>query len=428
MLTNAILILIVLLALALPVAAVLGLLGISLDLLYSDFGFYRVMGELNWTHAREYVLIAIPLFILLGEILLRAGIADRMYNAMTQWLAWIPGGLMHANIGSCALFAANSGSSVATAATVGTVAIPQLHLRRYNERLFLGSIAAGGTLGILIPPSINMILYGFLTDTSIPQLYLAGIVPGVMLAGFFMMVVLVACLFRRKWGGLPEHTSWDSRIRCLPDLVPPLLIFALVVGSIYAGLATATEAAALGVLGALVLAASVGRLSWAMLREAIEGTMTTTAMIMLIILTAYFLNFVLAAIGAVDLVNDTILALGWTPLQTMLFIIFIYVVMGMFMDTLAMMVLTVPIITPVVVSLGYDPVWFGILIMLLCETGQITPPVGLVMYVVQGVRGRGPLADVAIGILPFVLALFAMIGLMLAAPSLALHLPGLYYR
>jgi C4-dicarboxylate transporter, DctM subunit len=428
MLTNAVLILIVLLALGLPVAAVLGLLGISLDLLYSDFGFYRVMGELNWTHAREYVLIAIPLFILMGEILLRSGIAERMYAAITQWLAWLPGGLMHANIGSCALFAANSGSSVATAATVGTVALPQLRLRRYNERLFLGSIAAGGTLGILIPPSINLILYGFLTDTSIPQLYLAGFIPGVTLAGLFMLVVLIACLYRRSWGGMPEATSWAMRLRTLPDLVPPLIIFMLVVGSIYAGWATATEAAALGVMGAMALAWARGRLSRPMLSEAIEGTMTTTAMVMLIILTAYFLNFVLAAIGAVEQINQMILSLGWSPLQTMLFIILIFVVMGMFMDTLAMMVLTVPIVTPVVVSLGYDPVWFGIVVMLLCETGQITPPIGLNVFVVQGIRKDGPLSDVVIGILPFVVALFAMIGLMLAFTDLALYLPTFYYR
>jgi tripartite ATP-independent transporter DctM subunit len=372
--------------------------------------------------------MAIPLFILLGEILLRSGIAERMYNAMIQWLAWIPGGLMHANIGSCALFAANSGSSVATAATIGTVAIPQIRIRKYNERLFLGSIAAGGTLGILIPPSINMIIYGFLTDTSIPQLYLAGIFPGILLAGLFMVVILIACLIRRRWGGMAEDTTWQKRIRSLPDLVPPLLIFMLVVGSIYAGWATPTEAAALGVLGALVLAAWRRRLSLEMLRAAIEGTMRTTAMVILIIMTAYFLNFVLATIGIVDQVNKMILSLGWTPLQTMLFIILIYILMGMFMDTLAMMVLTVPIITPVVVSLGYDPVWFGVMVMLLCETGQITPPIGLNVYVVQGVRGQGSLNDVIVGIAPFVLALFATIAFLLFYHDLALYLPTVYYR
>ncbi len=428
MLTTGFLILIVLLALALPVAAVLGLLGIILDTLFSTFGLFRAMGELNWQHAQEYILIAIPLFILLGEILLRSGIAERMYAAMVQWLAWLPGGLMHANVGSCALFAANSGSSVATAATIGTVAIPQIKKRKYNERMFLGSVAAGGTLGILIPPSVNMILFGFLTDTSVPQLYLAGIFPGIILASMFMVVILVACLIRPRWGGVPEKTTWQRRIAALPDLIPPLCIFLLVVGSIYAGLATPTEAAALGVLGALALAAGYKRLNWAMLKDAIEGTMRTTAMVILIILTAFFLNFVLAAIGVVGEVNKAILNLGWGPLQTMLFIILIYIIMGMFMDTLAMMVLTVPIITPVVVALGYDPVWFGVMVMLLCETGQITPPIGLNVYVVQGVRGEGPLNDVLIGVMPFVLALFVTIGLLLAFKDLALYLPNLYYR
>ena len=428
MITTGILVLIVLLALGLPVAVVIGLLGITLDLLYSNFGFYRIMGELNWTHAREYILIAIPLFILVGEILLRSGIAASAYNAISLWVTWLPGGLMHANIACCAMFAANAGSSVATAATVGTVAVPQIKVRKYNERLFLGSIAAGGTLGIMIPPSINMIVYGFLTDTSIPQLYLAGIIPGLILAGLFMLTILIACLIWPHWGGVTDRATWKMRFETLPDLLPPLFIFLLCVGSIYAGLATPTEAAALGVVGALGAAAWRGRLSWQMLRESIEGTMVTTAMLMLIILTAYFLNFVLAGIGVVDQVNKAVSSLGWSPLQTMLFIIFVYLVMGMFMDTMAMLVLTVPVVTPIVIGLGYDPVWFGIMLMLLCEAGQITPPVGLVMYVVQGIRGSGSLNDVAIGIIPFVLAMLAMIGLLLAFQGMPLYLPSLFYR
>lgn len=428
MLGSAVVIIVILLALALPVSAVIGLLGITLDQLYSDFGFYRAMGEVFWSHSHSYTLIAIPLFVFLGEILLRSGIAARMYSAMTHWLAWLPGGLMHANIGSCALFAANSGSSIATAATIGVLAIPEIEKRRYNERLFLGSIAAGGTLGILIPPSITMILYGFLTDTSIPQLYLAGIFPGILLALLFMLVTLVCCLFRPAWGGVRVLTDWPTRLRSLIDLLPPLVIFMLVVGSIYMGLATPTEAAALGVLGALVLAYLFRKLSWSMLKEAIEGTMRTTGMVLLIVLIAHFLNFVLAAIGLVAAVNELIATLGWSPMQTMLMIILVYIVLGMFMDALAMMILTVPIIGPVVFSLGFDPVWFGVMVMLLCETALITPPIGINVYVVQGVRGHGPLNDVAIGILPYLSALVATIGILLIAEDIALYLPTLFYR
>jgi len=427
MIVTAVVVLTALLALALPVAVVMGLLGLSLDRLYSDYGFYRIIGELTWTHAHEYIMIAIPLFILLGELLLRSGIAARAYNVIALWLNWLPGGLMHANIACCAMFAANAGSSVATAATIGTVAIPQLHKRKYNERLFLGSIAAGGTLGILIPPSINMIVYGFLTDTSIPQLYLAGIVPGILLAALFMLTVLIACIIWPAWGGVRENATWAARIAGLPDLLPPLFIFILCVGSIYAGLATPTEAAALGVLGALATAAWHRSLTWKVFRDSLEATMLTTTMLLLIILVAYFLNFVLASIGMVDQINKMIASLAWTPLKTMLLIIFLYLVMGIFMETMAMMVLTVPIVTPIVVSLGYDPVWFGVLLMILCEVAQIHPPFGLVMYVVQGIRERGSLNDVVIGVIPFVIAMLVLIAIMLSFADVAMYLPKLFY-
>jgi tripartite ATP-independent transporter DctM subunit len=330
---------------------------------------------------------------------------------------------MHSNITSSALFAAISGSSVATAATIGTVAVGEIDKRGYNERFFLGTLAAGGTLGILIPPSINMIVYGVLTQTSIPQLYLAGIVPGVVLAGLFMITVLLGCLLRPAWGGRRIRTDWRSRVAALPDLIPPLVIFVVVIGSIYAGLATATESAALGVLAALGLAAVRRRLSWSVLREVVEGTMKTTGMIMAILVGAYFLNFVMIAIGLARTVSDFITHLGWSPGQTLAAVIVFYVVLGMFMETLSMMVATVPIVTPIMVQMGYDPVWFGVLIILLIETALITPPVGLNLYVVQGVRGRGRIADVIVGSAPFVVTLFAMIALLCLFPGLALWIP-----
>ena len=214
MLATTLLLLVVLLALSVPVAAVMGVLGLALNQFYASMPLHRAMGEIIWNASSEYILIAIPLFVMLGEILLRSGIAERVYNGIAQWLSWLPGGLMHANIGACAMFAATSGSSVATAATIGTVAIPEIKKHNYNEPLFLGTIAAGGTLGILIPPSINFILYGLLTNTSVPRLYLAGFMPGFLLAGFFMLIVLIVCLIDRKKGGTPIETTWaqpDSR-------------------------------------------------------------------------------------------------------------------------------------------------------------------------------------------------------------------------
>ncbi|MGQ0663314.1 MAG: TRAP transporter large permease [Pseudomonadota bacterium] len=412
-----------LLALSIPVAATMGILALIMSGLYSKLPLSLAAGEVVWATSTSFILVSIPLFVLLGEILLRSGMAERMYAAMIQWLSWLPGGLMHANIGACTMFAATSGSSVATAATIGTVALAEVKKYGYSERLFLGSLAAGGTLGILIPPSINMIVYGVLTSTSIPQLYLAGFIPGFLLASLFSVTVLLGCLVRPQWGGRPVVTDWPSRIRSLPDLVPPLLIFFLVVGSIYAGLATPTEAAALGVLGALAVAAWNRRLTWKVLVLALEGTMRTSAMAMAILVAAYFLNFVITSIGLTGQVNRTITTLGLTPFETLLIVIVFYVGLGMFMETLSMMVATVPIIVPVMVSLGYDPVWFGIIIILLIETAMITPPVGINLFVVQGLRRGGPLNDVLIGAAPFVITLLIMIAIMVAVPDLALWLP-----
>src|SRR5216110_1669580 len=202
--------------------------------MYSFLPIHKAIGEIAWGAGTDFILFAVPLYILMGELLLRSGVADRMYEAMRHWLSWLPGGLMHSTIGACAMFAATSGSSVATAATIGTVSLGEVEKRGYSERLFLGTIAAGGTLGILIPPSINMIVYGVLTDSSIPRLYLAGIIPGLVLASLFSLTVLIACLLRPELGGRRTRTDWKARIRALPDLIPPLVIFLAVIGSIYA--------------------------------------------------------------------------------------------------------------------------------------------------------------------------------------------------
>ena len=427
MLTKTLAILIGLIALAVPIAATLGWLGLSLQYLESPMPLHRALGDIVWQTGTDFLLVAIPMFVLLGEILLRAGITERMYDGIVKWLGWLPGGLMHSNIGSSALFAATSGSSVATAATIGTVAIPQIKKRGYNEPLFLGTIAAGGTLGILIPPSINLILYGLLTETSVPELYLAGFLPGFLLAALFMGTVIVLCLLNPKWGGQKINATWRERIVALPSLIPPLGIFIVVVGSIYAGLATPTEAASLGVVAAMALAAANGTLTLSMMRAAIEGTMRTTSMIMLIIVAAVFLNFVLSVIGLTQALADFVTGLGWAPMQTMIMIIVVLVLIGCFMETLSMLLTTAPLITPIVVALGFDPVWFGILLMVLLETALITPPIGINLYVVQGIRSRGEMLDVMKGAAPFVLTMFAMIVLLLIFPDIALWMPSLFY-
>jgi len=420
--TVAVLVLLSLLLLSIPVAATLAVLGLSLGSIFSQYPLYKTLGEISWTAGTDFLLLAIPLFVLLGEILLRAGIAERTYKALYLWLSWLPGGLMHANIATSAMFAATSGSSVATAATITTVALPQARKYGYAESLFSGSIAAGGTLGILIPPSINLIVYGFLTNVSIPKLFLAGIVPGLLLAVLFMACIIVICLINPKVAGYKLKSTWPQRLDCLKDLLPVLFIFVIVVGSIYGGIATPTESAALGVLAALGLAAFYSKLNFTMLREVVEGTMRTTAMIMLILFAAYFLNFILASIGLTTMLSEFVNNLGLSPMYTIAVIIGMYIVLGFFVETLSLMVITIPIVAPVVTGLGFDPIWFGILLILLIEMALITPPVGLNLYVVQGIRQRGSITDVMIGSVPFVAMIILMIALMLIYPDMALVL------
>lgn len=426
MITTSLVLLLVLIGISIPVGAALGLLGLILDPLYSFLPLTRAIGEVSWGTSNEFLLVAIPLFVMLGEILLRSGLAEKMYNSMSLWLSWLPGGLMHANIGASALFAATSGSSVATAATVGTVAIPQIQKKGYNESLFLGSLAAGGTLGILIPPSINLIIYGVLTNTSVPRLYLAGIIPGLLLALLFMVIIIVACVARPTWGGQKISASWGRRIASLVHLLPPLGIFLLVVGSIYAGVATPTEAAALGVVGALILAAFMKRLTLRMLRDVLEGTMKSTAMIMLIVIGAAFLNFIMSATGLTNALTSTITGLNVSPVTMLLILVVFYLVLGCFMETLSLMITTIPIVAPIMIALGFDPVWLGIVIIILVEAALITPPVGLNLFVVQSLRTTGSMNDVMKGSLPFVLMLLLMVVLLAVWPNLALWLPQLF--
>ena len=416
-----------LMALTIPVVAVLGIIGLTLDQFYSYVPLVYGIGDVAWKASTDFILVAIPLYILLGQLLLRSGIAERMYVALSQWFSWMPGGLMHSNIVSSAMFAAVSGSSAATAATIGTVAIEQIDRYKYNERLFLGSLASGGTLGILIPPSINLIVFGVLTNTSIPKLYLAGILPGLLLTTTFVLIVVVICIARPSLGGNRVETDWRRRIGLLPDLLPPVVLFLLVIGSIYAGWATPTESAALGVVAAMGLAAARKRLSIAMMVEAIEGTIQTTGMIMIIILAAYFLNYVFAFVGLTSHVNSVITSLDLSPYAILVVVIVFYLVLGMFMETLSMMVATVPIITPVIVAAGFDPVWFGILMILLIETALITPPVGFNLFIIQGVRGRGQVHDIMIGALPFVVALQIVIVLIVVFPQIPLWLPNTFW-
>lgn len=427
MIGTAFTLLVVLVGISLPVAVALGLMAYVLSESYAFFPMTGAIGELAWNSSNDFILIAAPMFIMMGELMHRSGMSERLFAALTPWFARIPGRLIHTNIAASAIFAATSGSSVATAATIGTVAIPNMDKGGYNRPLFLGSIAAGGTLGILIPPSINMIIYAVLTDTSVADLYAAGFIPGLMLAGLFSAMVLALCLFRPQWAGPRRETAnlWQERVAGLKNLLPPLGLFLVVVGSIYAGIATPTEAAALGLMATLGLVAANGQLTVPVLLRAFEGTVRTTCMVMLIVIAAFFLNFVMVSIGLVKAITDSVLALGLSPLGMLIAIVAFYLILGCFMETLSMMIATTPVVVPVIVALGYSPVWWGIVFVILMEAALITPPVGLNLYVVQAVRRNGAFFDLCIGALPFVAMMLVMIAVLIAFPQLALWLPAL---
>ncbi|MCW5635310.1 MAG: TRAP transporter large permease [Rubrivivax sp.] len=410
--------------LGVPIAVSMALVGIAGGIAAYGAPFMDSIAPVVWGVQNENLLTSIPLFVLLGELLLRSGIADRMYIALSAWLGRLPGGLLHTNIGSCALFAATSGSSVATAATVGTVALPSLRSRGYSMRASLGTLAAGGTLGILIPPSVNMIVYGSLTNNSIGKLFIAGIIPGLLLTSCFMLYIWVSSVMsgdvKRE-----EKVPLALRLATLRYLVPPLVVFGIVMGSLYFGIATTTESAALGVIAALAFVWRSGKLNRDVLRTCFIGTARVSGMILLIITAAFILNLAISLTGVAEAMTKWVTGLGLTAGGLILALIVFYLVLGMFMDVLSMQVATIPITYPIAVALGVDPIWFGIFIVLMCELGLITPPVGMNLFVVHGIRpDKGGLEDAIWGALPYVLILIAFTMLMLAVPGLVTWLPA----
>jgi C4-dicarboxylate transporter, DctM subunit len=407
-----------------PIAVSMALVGIVGGIAAYGTPFMDSIAPVIWGVQNENLLTSIPLFVLLGELLLRSGIADRMYVALSAWLGRMPGGLLHTNIGSCALFAATSGSSVATAATVGTVALPSLMKRGYSMRQSLGSLAAGGTLGILIPPSVNMIVYGSLTNNSIGKLFIAGIIPGLMLTGAFMLWIWISSVMsgtvKRE-----EPVPLAERIRTLQFLIPPMVVFGIVMGSLYFGIATAAESAALGVMAALLFTWHSGKLSLELLRNCFISTARISGMILLIITAAFILNLAISLTGVAEAMTKWVAGLGLSATGLILALIVFYLVLGMFMDVLSMQVATIPITYPIAIALGVDPIWFGIFIVLMCELGLITPPVGMNLFVVHGIRpDKGGIEDAIWGALPYAVIMILFTLLLMAVPQIVTWLPA----
>ena len=543
------------------VAAALGALSLIIMFFFSDAPLWNIMANKAWEGNTSFILVAVPLFILMGELMNRSGMGERMYAGITRWIWWLPGGLIHTNIVSCAIFAACSGSSVATSATISRVSLPSFRQRGYSERMVIGSLAAGGTLGILIPPSISLIIYGVLVEESIGRLYMAGFVPGMVLTFSFIVMILALALV---WRGLAprEHgdsfitiQGWVNRLIGSIALIPIVALIVVVIGSIYGGIATPSEAAALGVYGAFVLAfilnteeillpffgtmmrslglisvstlvkwvlgllvgalllhlilqialALAGRdlsdavvllfgVNWApivgeniflvevvivpwsgwvpflvgasqddlrnarfpdqavrkqllvrnfnIVQDAFVSTVRTTGMIFLIVLAAFTMSFAFARLGISQQIAEAISGLGLNEWQLVLVLVVFYLVLGTFMESFAMMVTTVPILLPTLEGAGVDLVWFGVIMVLLVEAALISPPEGINLYVLHGVRldvdreqaeaanevlQQSTIADVWIGVMPFMGCMAITTGLVLVFPELALALPDAIY-
>ncbi|MEI4470487.1 TRAP transporter large permease [Frigidibacter sp. MR17.24] len=376
-----------------------------------------------WRSSSSWTLTALPLFIWMGEILFRTRLSEDMFRGLAPWLARLPGGLLHTNVVGCTVFAAVSGSSAATLTTVGKMSIPELRKRGYPERLVIGTLAGAATLGLMIPPSLTLIVYGVTINESITKLFMAGIVPGLVLAAMFMGYVAVMSRLAPDFTPTPEPAmTFGQKLANSRFLAPVMALIVVVIGSMYLGLATATEAAALGVAGALVLAGAQGSLSWATFSASLMGAARTSAMIALILMGAAFLSLSMGFTGLPRALAEWIGGMELTRFQLLMALLVFYIVLGCFLDGISSVVLTIAVVEPMVRQAGIDFIWFGIFIVVVVEMAQITPPIGFNLFVLQGMTGH-EMNRIARAALPMFAIMVVMVFVLIAFPGLATWLP-----
>ncbi len=375
-----------------------------------------------WTSSSSWALTALPLFIWMGEILFRTRLSEDMFNGLAPWMARLPGRLLHTNIVGCTVFAAVSGSSAATVTTIGKMSIPELRRRGYPEHMIIGTLAGAGTLGLMIPPSLTLIVYGVTINESISKLFIAGILPGIVLASFFMGYVAIWSLVNREAVPPEPVLPLREKIARARHLLPVLMLVAGVLGSIYFGFATATEAASFGVVGALLLAASQGALTRQAFAESLMGAVRTSAMIALILMGAAFLALAMGFTGLPRALAEWIAGMQLSPIALIAALTVFYIVLGCFLDGISSVVLTMAVVEPMIRAAGIDTIWFGIFIVVVVEMAQITPPIGFNLFVLQGMSGHeiNYIARVSI---PFFLLMVLMVVVLVAFPELATFLP-----
>lgn len=404
----------------------LALLGVAWVIMEIFVG--RVPGQgmamVVWSHSTSWTLTALPLFIWMGEILYRTRLSQDLFRGLAPWVSRLPGGLLHTNIAGCTLFAAISGSSAATLTTVGKMSIPELQQRKYSEKMIVGTLAGAATLGLMIPPSLTLIVYGVTVNESITKLFMAGVVPGILLATLFTAYIAIWSLLNRDSNTVKEpKTSLLEKLNASRLLIPLLVLIAVVIGSMYLGFATATEAAAVGVIGAFALAAVQGSLSKSTIIDSVLGAVRTSAMIALILMGASFLSLAMAYTGLPSALADWINHLALSPITLIIALTLFYIVIGMFLDGISAVVLTMAVVEPMVRAAGIDIIWFGIFIVIVVEMAQITPPVGFNLFVLQGIT-RHDIGYIAKAAFPMFLIMVFMVFLLVVIPEIATYLPN----
>ncbi len=416
-------VLLVLLALGAPIAFAMSFTGLAGLWLVEGPGPAMAQAALiPWEHGRDFVFVTVPLFVLMGQLFYHAGLAGDLYEGLRKWVGRVPGGMAIASVLACGGFGAVTGSSIATVATMGTIVMPEMRRYDYNARLATGALAASGTLGILIPPSLIFIFYGVMTETSIGALFIAGIVPGVITALMFSGLILVRCLLNPELGPKGPPASWPERLESLARLGPVTALFVLIIGGIYAGIFTPTEAAGVGCIGVLFAAALRRKLSRDGIVAALKSTVLISAMIFAIIVGGYLVARFLAVTGVTDYLVAAIIGAELDRVVFLLLLIVLYFVLGAMLDVFGMLVLTIPFVFPVITELGIDPVWFGVFVVIMAEVALITPPIGANVFIMRRVAPEVPMEEIFLGVFPFVIGELVLLALLIAFPGIPLWL------
>ena len=389
---------------------------------------FKALGLITWGTTTSFNLTAIPLFILMAEVITHSGVSKRFYDGFAVVLRRVPGGLLQTNIIGCAIFAAISGASVATSASMGSVALPQLNEKNYDRSMAVGSLAAGGTLGILIPPSLTMIIYGSITETSIAKLFMAGLIPGLLLASIYALYIAVRCSFNQGLApALRDPATWGQVIRAVLDLVPFLGLMITVLGSIYMGIATPTEAAAVGSSLAIIMCVTMGNLTWKAFQQSLVATIKVSSTLVFIILCAYIFSYAVELAGIGTAIVEMVKSAGFSQFGFLVALFAMYALLGCIMDGAGMIVLTVPLLQATLQEYNIDFIWFGVFIVLQLELGMLTPPFGLNLFVIQGIS-KWPMETIIKGVFPYHLIIVCYVFFLIAFPEIALSAAGPHVR